>query len=67
MANGDIIKPGIKFIDIRSKYKDDPDWAKLENAYKNNKSPEFNYHRFWAQCDIAIANATYYLLFEKNS
>jgi len=65
MANGDIIKPGIKFIDIRSKYKDDPDWAKLENAYKNNKSPEFNYHRFWAQCDIAIANATYYLLFEK--
>jgi hypothetical protein len=65
MANGDVIKPGVKFIDIRSKYKDDPEWAKVESAYKAGKDPSFNYHRFWGQCDIALANATYYLLFSE--
>ncbi|HEY9062100.1 MAG TPA: glycoside hydrolase family 48 protein [Pseudobacteroides sp.] len=63
MPNGDIIKPGIKFIDIRSKYKNDPDWKKVEDAYKSGMAPVFNYHRFWAQCDIALALGTYSLLF----
>ena len=63
MPNGDVIKSGVKFIDIRSKYKQDPDWPKLEAAYKSGQVPEFRYHRFWAQCDIAIANATYEILF----
>ncbi|WAM33660.1 glycoside hydrolase family 48 protein [Caldicellulosiruptor morganii] len=63
MPNGDVIKSGVKFIDIRSKYKQDPDWQKLVSAYNAGQAPEFRYHRFWAQCDIAIANATYEILF----
>lgn len=63
MPNGDIIKNGIKFLDIRSKYKSDPDYQKLLDAYNAGEDPEFKYHRFWAQCDIAIANGTYSILF----
>jgi hypothetical protein len=63
MPNGDAIKSGIKFIDIRSKYKNDPDYQKILTAYNNNTDPVFTYHRFWAQCDIAIANGVYSLLF----
>jgi hypothetical protein len=63
MPNGDIIKSGIKFLDIRSKYKSDPDYQKLLNAYNSGVNPDFKYHRFWAQCDIAIANGTYSILF----
>lgn len=55
MPNGDQIKSGIKFIDIRTKYKQDPDWNKLYTAYQNNESPEFSYHRFWHECDVTIA------------
>ncbi|QAA33059.1 exoglucanase [Clostridium manihotivorum] len=64
MPNGDAIKPGIKFIDIRSKYKNDPDYAKVKAAYDKGESPVFNYHRFWAECEIAIANGTYANLFD---
>jgi len=63
MANGDVIKSGVKFIDIRSKYRQDPDWEKVETAYKSGVAPVFKYHRFWAQCDIALALGTYSLLF----
>ena len=63
MPNGDVIKSGVKFLDIRSKYKDDPDYEKVLTAYNNNSDPVFHYHRFWAQCDIAIANGVYSLLF----
>ncbi|MBD7910150.1 glycoside hydrolase family 48 protein [Clostridium cibarium] len=59
MANGDIIKPGIKFIDIRSKYKKDPQYNMLKEAYDKGEDPVFHYHRFWAQSEIAIANGTY--------
>ena len=67
MPNGDVIKSGIKFLDIRSQYKDDPDYEKVLTAYNNNSDPEFYYHRFWAQCDIAIANGVYSLLFGEGS
>ncbi len=63
MPNGDVIKSGVKFLDIRSKYKNDPDYEKVLTAYNNNTDPVFNYHRFWAQCDVAIANGVYSLLF----
>lgn len=66
MANGDVIKSGVKFIDIRSKYKDDPDYQKVLDAYNNGTDPEFTYHRFWAQCDVAIANGVYSMLFGGN-
>jgi hypothetical protein len=63
MPNGDVIKPGVKFLDIRTGYKKDPGFAALETACKAGKVPEFRYHRFWAQCDIAIANGVYSILF----
>ncbi|AGF55628.1 hypothetical protein B0P06_000267 [Clostridium saccharoperbutylacetonicum] len=62
MPNGDVIKPGVSFLDIRSKYKQDPDFAKVEEAYKEGKAPVFKYHRFWAQSEAAIANGAYSIL-----
>ena len=55
MANGDVIKPGIKFLDIRSRYKDDPDFERVKKAYDAREAPVFRYHRFWAQVDYATA------------
>lgn len=63
MPNGDVIKSGIKFLDIRSKYQYDPDFQTVLSAYNNGVDPVFRYHRFWAQCDIAIANGVYSILF----
>lgn len=67
MPNGDVIKSGIKFLDIRSKYLQDPSYPKLLQAYQSNTAPEFTYHRFWAQCDVAIANGVYSMLYESGS
>lgn len=63
MGNGDEIKPGVTFLDIRSKYKEDPDFPRLQAAYEEyKKTGEFNfemqYHRWWAQCDFAVALGT---------
>jgi len=63
MPNGDVIQPGIKFKDIRSKYLSDPAYPALEAAYNAGTAPVFNYHRFWAQCEAALANGTYQILF----
>jgi len=54
MPNGDVIKPGIKFIDIRSKYKDDPWYEGIKNQTEDNLF-EFTLHRFWHQVDYAVA------------
>ena len=59
MPNGDKIEPGIKFIDIRTKYKEDPMYATLEADYNDNgktDTTEFTYHRFWHMGDILMAN-----------
>jgi len=63
MSNGDVIEPGIKFIDIRSFYLSDPDFAELEANYKAGTDYKASYHRFWAEADIALANAEYGRLF----
>ena len=67
MPNGDALVAGVKFLDIRSKYLSDPDYQKVLDAYNAGTAPEFNYHRFWAQCDIAIANGLYSILYEENT
>jgi hypothetical protein len=59
MPNGDQIKSGIKFLDIRSKYRQDPSFAAVQSAVNANDTPSFRYHRFWAQCEIALAFAEY--------
>ena len=72
MANGDVITNGVTFLGIRSKYKQDPAFPALQSAYNTwvtggrsgaFVSPVYRYHRFWAQVEVALANATYDLLF----
>ncbi|NUW36137.1 cellulose binding domain-containing protein [Nonomuraea sp. SMC257] len=63
MPNGDQIAPGKTFLDIRSFYKTDPDWPKVQSYLNGGSAPTFTYHRFWAQADIAMAAADYGTLF----
>jgi hypothetical protein len=64
MPNGDTINSNSTFISIRSFYKNDPDWPKVDAFLKGTgPAPTFNYHRFWAQVDVAVALAEYGRLF----
>jgi hypothetical protein len=63
MPNGDVIKPGVSFLDIRSFYKNDPDWPKVQSYLNGGPAPTFNYHRFWAQVDVATGYAEFARLF----
>ncbi|MDA2807697.1 glycoside hydrolase family 48 protein [Nocardiopsis suaedae] len=65
MANGDPVGPGATFTSIRSFYRDDPQWPKVE-AYledPDGPAPSFTYHRFWSQTEIATAFAVHDELF----
>ncbi|MFI9530302.1 glycoside hydrolase family 48 protein [Micromonospora rosaria] len=59
MPNGDVIAPGKSFVDIRSFYKNDPAWPKVQAYLDGGPEPVFTYHRFWAQADVAMAYADY--------
>jgi hypothetical protein len=59
MPNGDPINSSSTFISIRSFYKSDPDWPKVQAYLDGGSAPKFNYHRFWAQADVATALAVY--------
>ncbi len=59
MANGDPINSNSTFESIRSFYQDDKDWPKVEAYLEGGPAPVFDYHRFWAQSDIAMAMADY--------
>ncbi|WP_329089708.1 glycoside hydrolase family 48 protein [Streptosporangium sp. NBC_01469] len=64
MPNGDTINSSSTFMSIRSFYKNDPDWPKVDAYLKGTgPAPSFNYHRFWAQVDVAVALAEYGRLF----
>ncbi|MFS7873604.1 glycoside hydrolase family 48 protein [Streptomyces asiaticus] len=64
MPNGDKIDSSSTFMSIRSFYKNDPAWSKVEAYLKGGAVPSFTYHRFWAQADIALAMGSYADLFE---
>jgi hypothetical protein len=51
------------FLSIRPDYTKDPSWPKVDAYLKGGEPPKFAYHRFWAQSEIALANATYGWLF----
>ncbi|MBO0607774.1 glycoside hydrolase family 48 protein [Myceligenerans salitolerans] len=57
--NGDVIEPGVSFLDIRSFYEDDPMFAEVQEHLDGGPAPEFRYHRFWAQTAVATAFAEY--------
>ena len=63
MPNGDEIKSGSTFASIRSNYKNDKDYAALLQAYQNGEYFKTNYHRFWAQVEVAVANGVMSQLF----
>jgi hypothetical protein len=65
MPNGDPIDKSSTFASIRTKYKSDPDWPRVESYLKGGEPPKFTYHRFWAQAEIATANAIFGTLFAK--
>ena len=45
------------------RYTKDPDWPKIEAHLRGGPAPTFTYHRFWAQADIALAYATFAILY----
>jgi hypothetical protein len=67
MPSGDPINSNSTFISLRTQYKNDTNWPQVE-AYLNGtgSAPTFNYHRFWAQVDIASAYEVFANLFPGN-
>ena len=63
MPNGDPIDANSTFQSIRTKFTKDPQWPKIEAHLRGGPAPTFTYHRFWAQSDIALANATFAFLY----
>jgi chitodextrinase len=63
MPNGDTVAPGATFLSIRSFYRSDPDFPKVQAYLNGGAVPSFTYHRFWAQADLAMAFAVYSELF----
>ncbi|ORY69336.1 putative cellulase [Neocallimastix californiae] len=55
-AQGANLRNGNTFIDIRPKYKQDPEWAQVENFLNGGDAPTFTYHRFWGQTEIMVNN-----------
>ncbi|MEU1164329.1 glycoside hydrolase family 48 protein [Streptomyces sp. NPDC005921] len=64
MPNGDAINSSSTFASLRSFYKSDPAWSKIESYLAGGAAPVFTYHRFWAQADIALAMGSYAELLE---
>lgn len=63
--NGDRITTSSSFLDIRSWYKNDPNYGQLETYLNGGPAPQISYHRFWEQADMALALGTYGLLFNE--
>jgi hypothetical protein len=51
------------FLSIRPWYIGDPQWSKVQAYLNGGSAPTFNYHRFWAEADIATAFESFANLF----
>jgi hypothetical protein len=51
------------FLSIRPWYIGDPQWSKVQAYLNGGSAPVFNYHRFWAESDIATAFESFAQLF----
>ena len=51
------------FLSIRPWYIGDPQWSKVQAYLNGGSAPAFNYHRFWAEADIATAFESFAQLF----
>ena len=65
MPNGEQIKSGVKFHELRTFLHSDPKWAEVA-AYATGQTttpPMFKYHRFWAQAEYAVSLAALHRYF----
>ena len=51
------------FLSIRPWYIGDPQWSKVQAYLNGGSAPTFNYHRFWAEADVATAFESFANLF----
>jgi hypothetical protein len=51
------------FLSIRPWYTSVPDYGEVQNYLNGGPAPVFNYHRFWAEVDIATAFDSFAYLF----
>ena len=51
------------FLSIRPWYIGDPQWSKVQAYLNGGSAPSFNYHRFWAEADVATAFESFAQLF----
>ncbi len=72
LPTGAEVKSGATFLSLRPQYRKDPAFPALEQAWNQWDrggrkgeflSPEYRYHRFWAQVEVALANAECDMLF----
>jgi hypothetical protein len=63
MPNGDVIGQSSTFLSLRSMFRNDPEWPKVQAYLNGGPAPTFTYHRFWAQSEIATAFALHTELF----
>ncbi|NGY64734.1 cellulose 1,4-beta-cellobiosidase [Lentzea sp. NEAU-D13] len=63
MPNGDQIAQGASFLSMRSMFRNDPQWPKVQSYLNGGPVPTFTYHRFWAQAEIATAFSLHTELF----
>jgi hypothetical protein len=62
-AQGATLNSSTTFLTERPKYTSDPAFSKVQTYLNGGAAPTFTYHRFWAQADIAMANADIGILF----
>ncbi len=74
LPTGAEVKSGATFLSLRPQYRKDPAFPALEQAWTQWDrggrkgefvSPEYRYHRFWAQVEVALANAEHEMLFSQ--
>lgn len=63
MPNGDTLGANSTFLSIRSFFRDDPNWPKVQSYLDGGTAPSFEFHRFWAQAEIATAFSLHVQLF----
>jgi hypothetical protein len=56
-AQGATLNSSLTFLTERPKYTSDPSFPKVQTYLNGGAAPTFNYHRFWAQSDVAMAFA----------
>ncbi len=63
LGTGTITSADNTFLSIRPWYTSVPDYAEVQNYLNGGSAPVFNYHRFWAEVDIATAFDAFAYLF----